>query len=264
MSFFLDRKMSRSIALFGLILTAVTAAACTEPEDITAAEAENVTREEVVENTDELIGQIVSVRGETKNAIDAVSFTIGSDQLFGGKEILVVNNTGGPMALPDVGDSQVQVTGNVQNLVLAELEALTDFDLDASLYLDYEDQPVIFAQSIALAPDPGEITAEPEKYYDQVIAVKGEVKEILAPGIFSLAEDNLFGGEDLLVINKANGSDLQNDEAVTLTGTLRPYVAAEIEREYGTWDEPLQARIEAEFVEQPIFVADDVYPSAVE
>ena len=45
--------------------------------------------------------------------------------------------------------------------------------------------------------------------------------------------------------------------------TLRPFVAAEFEEEYNlTWDLDLQEQLEAEYTEQPVLVANEVYPSA--
>ena len=49
----------------------------------------------------------------------------------------------------------------------------TNLTLDPNLFVDYEDKPVIVivAQSIALSPDPGNITANPDVYYNKRIAV---------------------------------------------------------------------------------------------
>ncbi|MEO0456788.1 MAG: hypothetical protein AAF152_09415 [Cyanobacteria bacterium P01_A01_bin.114] len=261
-------KKSARLALAGLLLTAtVASAACSPgPQDTTTpAESNNVTQEELTEETDSLIGQLVTIRGEASEVVDDTSFLMAEDQLFGGEDILIINASGQPLVLPDVGDSQVQVTGEVEQFILADVESAYGLDLDPELYADYEEQPAVIAQSVALAPDPGEITAEPEKYYNQLIAVEGEVEEVLAADVFTLDEDELFGGDDLLVIGNKTTLDVQDEGIVTVTGVLRPYVAAEFEREYNPkWEISLQEKIEVEYTEKPVFVADDVYPSAVE
>ncbi|MEM1251845.1 MAG: hypothetical protein AAGI69_05380 [Cyanobacteria bacterium P01_H01_bin.21] len=243
------------------------ASACTTgPESTTTpAESSNVTSEEVVEETENLVGESVSIRGEAQEIVGDASFLISDGQFFGGEEILVINASGQPLALPEIGESQVQVTGSVQQFILAEVESAYDLTLDPEVYADYEEQPAVIAQSIALAPDPGDITANPERYYNQVIAVEGEIEDVLAPDVFTLDEDELFGGEDLLVIGTKDTAAVQNEAVVVITGVLRPYIEAEFERDYDlTWDLSVKEKIEGEYTEKPVFVADDIYPSAVE
>jgi len=67
----------------------------------------------------------------------------------------------------------------------------------------------------------------------------------------------------VLVIGAAALPTLEAAEEVVVTGTLRPFIASEFEQEYNlTWDLELQEQLEAEYTEQPVFVADEVYQSA--
>jgi hypothetical protein len=76
--------------------------------------------------------------------------------------------------------------------------------------------------------------------------------------------DALFEDDDLLVINPMATLDFEEDEEVVMTGVLRPFVTSDIERDYDlTWDLDLQEQIEAEYQERPVFIADEVYPSAM-
>ncbi|MGD1856857.1 MAG: hypothetical protein ACFB2W_21695 [Leptolyngbyaceae cyanobacterium] len=259
-------KTSTKLAMVGMLLAATMASACASgPEATTTpAEEENVTTEELVEETDSLIGQTVSIRGEVADVIGDASFLVRDGQFFDDDEILVINVSGQPLMLPEVGESQVQVTGEIQQLSLDEAEVAYNLTLDPETYADYEEQPVIIAQSVALAPDPGDITANPEEYYNQVIAVEGEIEDVLAPDIFTLDEDRLFGADDLLVIGTQDAADIKDESVVTITGVLRPYVKADFERDYDlTWDLSVQETIEGEYSEKPVFVADEIYPSAV-
>lgn len=233
-------------------------------------DAQNVTVDEVLDETTEYVGETVTLRSEAGQTDNPAVFKLDDDDglgLFGldldSDEILVFNTSGVPFELPEEEDVDVQVTGVVRNFVEAEIEAELGFGLDPDYYLDYENQPVVFAQSIALAPSPGEVTDEPEELYGRAIAVEGEVDEIYSPTTFTLNDDDLFEGEDLLVINTVPALAVEEDEAVVAVGELRPFVVAEIERDYELeWDEELQRQLEVEYDQRPVLFIREVYPSA--
>lgn len=265
---FLRRFSHTRAVAAGLLLSAsMTVAACSEMPAETTTESEaadNITTEELSSGAEGIIGETVSIRSEIEETVDDSSFLLEDDQLFGGEDILVINASGEPFVLTEGDETPVQVTGEVQQLIIAEFETEYGLDLDPTLYADYEDRPVVVAQSIALSPDPGDITSNPEQYYNQRIAVAGEIEEKFDDNIFTLDEEELFGGEDLLVISNLPSPQAQDGEEVTVTGVLRPYVKAEFETDYDlTWDLSVQEQVEAEYTEKPVFVADEVYPSAM-
>ncbi|MGB3787521.1 MAG: hypothetical protein WA949_05895 [Phormidesmis sp.] len=239
--------------------------ACASPQATdTAAEEANVTSEELVDDTSSYVGQEVTIRAAVEETVDDTAFLMEDDEYFNGEGILVINASSEPFVVPDVGETQVQVTGKVETFAMVTVSEEYGLTLDSDLYGDYENKPVIIATSIALAPDPGDITANPELYYNQRIAVEGEVAEILESGLFTIAEEKLFGGEDLLVIPSTTTAAIQDGEIVAVTGTLRPYIAADFEKDYDLqWDLSVKETIDAEYEAQPVFVADSVYPSAV-
>ena len=246
-------------------MSILVACAETPPETTTQGEAnENVTTEELSDGAEGLIGQTVSLRAEVAGTIGEASFLLEDEQLFGGEDILVINASGEPFVLVEGDDTEVQVTGEVQQLIIADLETEYGLDLEPTLYADYENRPVVVAQSIALSPDPGDITANPEAYYNKRIAVAGEVEDKLDGNTFTLDEERLFGGEDLLVIANMASPQANDGEEVTVTGVLRPYVKTEFDTDYDlTWDLSIQEQVEAEYTEKPVFVANEVYPSAM-
>jgi hypothetical protein len=133
------------------------------------------------------------------------------------------------------------------------------------LLVDYSDRPAIIAESLAPAPDPGEITKNPTQYYGRTLAVTGEVEEIYGANTFTLDEEKLFGAEDLLVV-MANPTDtpIQDGETVAVTGELRSFTIADLERDYDlTWDLDVQKQLEVEYSKRPVLVVDQVYPSAI-
>ncbi len=238
--------------------------ACTTPrQEATTPEAGNVTTEDVAENTDQLLGQVVTIRSEPVRKIGTNAFTVDDNEFFNSENILVVNASGQPLVLPE-DDVEVQVTGKVTKYVVADFEREYGLNLEPQLEAEYRDKPAIVAQSIALAPEPGEIAQNPAQYYGKTLAVTGEIEDIVGPNSFTLDEDKLLGAQDLLVLSAAPAAAIKDGETVAVTGELRPFVVADIERDYDlTWDLDLQRKLEAEYRERPVFIAKSVYPSAI-
>ena len=232
-------------------------------EDEMTQLGENVTTEEVAEETDELLGQTVTIRSDALETIEPTTFVVSDQELFGGEDIVVVNASGEVFALPE-DDTEVQITGEVAQFVQADIESAYDLDLDPDLYVEYADRPAIIAESLAPAPEPGEIAEDPTQFYGEILAVTGEVEEIYGMNTFTLDEEELFGGEDLLVIAPNMTEVISDGETVAVTGELRSFVIADLETDYDlTWDLDVQEQLEAEYSERPVLVVDQVYPSAI-
>jgi hypothetical protein len=252
----------------GTIVLALTTmflgAACTNNLEARREVGEtNVTAQEVADNTTQLIGKTVTIRSQPLKKLSPTTFTVSNQQFFGGESILVVNATGSATPLPENVD--LQITGPVANFVVADIERQYGLNLDPNLLVEYENKPAIIARSIALAPKPGEISSNPSAYYNKVIAVPAEVEKILGQNSFTLDEDKLFGGQDLLVLNPNPKVTIREDERVVVTGVLRPLVIADIEREYGfNWDTGFERQLEVEYKGRPVLIAQSVYPSALE
>ncbi|MEA5579764.1 hypothetical protein VB620_00235 [Nodularia harveyana UHCC-0300] len=234
-------------------------------EAVAPESPDNVVTEEVSDMTNQLIGQTVTIRSKPIRLVSPTSFTVTDQKLFSGDNILVVNATGEPFTLPDGQDIEIQATGEVRQFVLAEINRDYKLNLQSDLYSEYENQPVIIAQSMALAPQPGDIISNPTTYYGKTLAVAGEVADTKNQLSFTLNEDQLLGGEKLLVLRTDPQPSISDQESIVVTGVLRPFVVAELERDYDlTWDLNVQRQLEVEYSNQPVIVADGVYPSAVD
>ena len=111
----------------------------------------------------------------------------------------------------------------------------------------------------------GDISENPDKFYGKEVAVEAKVEEIKSDVSFTLDEGGLIGGENLLVINASGEPIPAEDETVVVTGMVRPFIKAELERDYDlTWDLDVEEKIEAEYSEKPVLVVDSIYPSAKE
>ena len=238
--------------------------ASAEYKSLQAQETEsNATIEEIAEQ-EATLGEEVTVRGEVEEIESGISFILEEEDLFEEDSVLVLNVS--EQILPEEAeDLRLQVTGEVGTLVLADIEREYGLALDPELYAEYETKPVILATYMVAAPELEEVSENPDLYYGQEIALEGEVEQIRNDYSFTLKEAQLIGGDDLLVINASGEPIPQEDEAVVVTGTVRPFIKAEFEKDYDlTWDLDIQEEIEAEYSEKPVLVVDSIYPSAEE
>ncbi|MDJ0734960.1 MAG: hypothetical protein QNJ47_12985 [Nostocaceae cyanobacterium] len=262
----LFKNLSNPKGLLAIALMAIILPACNnnQPEATSPENLGNVSVTEVVDKTAQLTGKTVTVRSKPLEKVGPTSFTVSDEKFFGSEPVLVINASGEPFQLPTDGDPEVQVTGIVSNFLIADVEKEYNLKLDKQYYVEYENKPAIIAKSMALAPEPGEITKNPSKYYGKTLAVTGEVEKIESPNLFTLDEDQLFGAEDLMVLNVKSSKPIKQDETIAVTGVVRPFVLAEFERDYDlTWDLNLKKKLEVEYSNKPVLVTEEIYPSAI-
>lgn len=111
-----------------------------------------------------------------------------------------------------------------------------------------------------------DLIEDPEQSYGKRLQIAGEVDEVYGARAFALGGDDFFGDEMLVVTknpiaqarSRSAAEPIAEDDIVQVSGTLRPMVITEVERELG-WD--MQPELEAEFTSKPVFVADRVIVS---
>ncbi|ERT09662.1 hypothetical protein M595_0385 [Lyngbya aestuarii BL J] len=104
--------------------------------------------EEVKENTEEYIGETVTISGEVENVVSLNSFVLEDEEnLFDEDEVLVISVEN--QLEPIVDGENVQVTGEVRRFEITELERdydLTwDLDIQRELEAEYKDKTVVVA-----------------------------------------------------------------------------------------------------------------------
>jgi hypothetical protein len=218
---------------------------------------------EIANGTDEFIGKSVTIRSKAIQKIGFSSFTVRDVRFFNGEPIVVVNASGVPLDLPLDQNIKVQVTGQVRNLVIPQIEQEFNLNIQKEDYRDYINKPAIIARYLALAPEPSQITQRPEQYYGRKVTVRGKVEDIRSPVLLTLDENQLFGGQDLLVLLTAPPKvAINQDQTVSVIGEVRLFVVTEIERDYGfTWHLNVKRQLEAEYGNRTILVAETIYPS---
>ena len=102
------------------------------------------------------------------------------------------------------------------------------------------------------------IEENPKRYFGRTVTVQGEVDAVLGPRVFKIDERNWadLDGEILVVMTAPLAAFIDDDEPVIGTGTLRPFVRTELEREWGFLG--LDPQIEIEFKGRPVLVASSL------
>lgn len=98
-------------------------------------------------------GAYVTVAGSLEDFVDSGSggIVIVEEDLIGDDPVLVIPGTQGLfLDSPWAADDDVMVTGTVHQMVLTDIENEIGFDLDDLLYDDYDNMPVIVADSISV------------------------------------------------------------------------------------------------------------------
>jgi hypothetical protein len=224
-----------------------------------------MTVSQVARENPNLVGKFVTIRSKYIETLGPTSFAVKKRKFFiQSKPVIIINASGRVFNLPTEKDTEVQVTGTVRQLDIPKLEKEFSLRLQDKVYEDYKDATTIVAQHIALAPAVEDIAENPSKYYNRRLALTGEIENIKNSKMFSLDEDDLLGEEDLLVFNPTPAMAVNNDQTVAVTGVLRPFRVAEMEKEYNfTWDTGLKKEMELKYNEKPVLIADTVYPSRV-
>ena len=104
----------------------------------------------------------------------------------------------------------------------------------------------------------GKLAKNAKDYYGQTVTVKAEVEDVIDSRSFTLDEDAILAGADVLVLVPAGYTGtLAHDQVVTVTGKVRPYVTAELEHDYDWFkDGKIVSRdSKVDFKTRPVLIA---------
>lgn len=117
----------------------------------TMAQTETDEVEEVADNSDQLIGQTVTIKGEVEESYGSNLYRVQEQGEVFGDSVLVLAVPAQPGATL-AADQNVQVTGEVQQFVMADFERDYDLNWDLSvkeqIEAEYEGKPVVVAQTV--------------------------------------------------------------------------------------------------------------------
>ena len=214
---------------------------------------------EITENAARFIGKSVLVRNDVLETVGTTGFILDKDRLLDGEPLLVINTSTNVLKITDDETPEVVVDGKIKRLDINSIKQQYSLNLEPDLYSQYAGKLVIIATSVILSPDPEDITANPELYYDRPLAIKGEVDDVEAYGIFKIDEEKAFGGEDLIVIQPEPRILLNESQTVIVYGVVRQFIIEELERDYAVgWDLAAKTEIEAKYNQKPVFIANKI------
>ena len=113
-----------------------------------------------------------------------------------------------------------------------------------------------------MAISAGKLARDAKSYYGKTVTVKAEVENVYDSRSFTLDEDSMFAGPDVLVLVPAGmTATLAHDQVVTVTGRVRPYVTAELERDFDWFKNGriVTSKPDVDFETRPVLVADSLW-----
>ncbi|MGE3957771.1 MAG: hypothetical protein AB7H96_13710 [Vicinamibacterales bacterium] len=102
-----------------------------------------------------------------------------------------------------------------------------------------------------------QLEKDPDKYIGQQVSVDGEVDDVLGPRVFKIDEPNWgdLDGELLVIVPAGLAALIGEDDRVTVSGTVRRFASAELEREWGWQATP---EVEVRLSSRPVIVAQRI------
>lgn len=213
----------------------------------------------------QIVGESISFKGEFTGPVSDSIFRVEAvDQEAKGLEeldgILVLNSSDQSFRVPAGEETPIWILGEVRTLTAEDLESNS---VPPEQQAELEGEAVVVAESVTLAPEPEELVENAEAFLNQEVTVFGNVELTDNPDTFVVENPGLFQGKGVVVI-EGEGADLfkaVDNQRTAVSGVLRSYVIADLEKEYGlVWDLSLREKIEAEFQQSPVVIATGVYP----
>ena len=107
----------------------------------------------------------------------------------------------------------------------------------------------------------GKLAKDAKNYYGQTVAVKAEVEDVLSANAFTLDEDAIFAGPDVLVlVPKGVASQLTHDQKITVRGKVRRYVVADLDKDLDWFNHGkiVTTKTKIDWDTRPVIVAEAV------
>jgi hypothetical protein len=97
---------------------------------------------------------------------------------------------------------------------------------------------------------------EPSLFMGKTVTASSKVDKVISPNAFTLDDKELIGGKELLVVGAIPSSDpIHEGETVLVTGPVRKFITAEIERDF---DFDLQPELEVEYEGRAVVIAQSI------
>lgn len=243
-----------------LLVLGLVVAGCANGDDTALEEAEE-------EGTAEgLVGESLTVSGEVTEVFPSGAFVIaGEDFSFGeplAQGTLIV--PGDAAEIPTVEEEgRVQVTGTVREFLIADFEDEFGFDFEDDLFVEYEEEFAIVADTVEFVP-PGtddETAVEEAEEEDaeliegETVTISGEVEVLYEPHAFRLLGEAVTEGTLVIGADTVEANQISEGDVAQVTGTVTEFVIVDVEDELGI---DLDDDVFVEFEDELVVIADSV------
>lgn len=117
-----------------------------------------------------------------------------------------------------------------------------------------EKKPIPPANAVEVSAD--ELAGKPAEFVGLRVRVRAEIDDVYSPRMFTLDEETVGTSPDVLVLAPNGGAFPKDGDEVEVTGTVRKFVRAEIERDYDWFD--LAEEYDVKYAERPVIVAESI------
>ena len=107
----------------------------------------------------------------------------------------------------------------------------------------------------------GKLAKHSKDFYGKQVTVKAEVEDVLGANMFTLDEDALLAGADVLVmVPRGVTAALAHDQKVIVTGEVRPYVEKDLDRDFDFFEDGkvIKTKTKVDWDTRPVIVATSV------
>jgi hypothetical protein len=108
----------------------------------------------------------------------------------------------------------------------------------------------------------GKLAKDGKKYYGRNVTVRAEVEDVLDSHSFTLDEDSVLAGPDVVVLVPAgfDTASLAHDQVVTVTGRVRPYVVADLDKDFDWFKngKVVSTSTKVDYKTRPVLVAESI------
>lgn len=112
------------------------------------------------------------------------------------------------------------------------------------------------SKAAPISLSPAAIARTPAQYYGRRVEVGGEIEDVFSNNVFTLDEDALFAGPDVLVITRRPATAVSDGADIRVTGTLRRFSWTEVRDDFD-WLE-LDRDLVVSLENRRVLVADSV------
>jgi hypothetical protein len=97
-------------------------------------------------------------------------------------------------------------------------------------------------------------------YYGKPVTVKAKVDDVLGANMFTLDENAVLAGPDVLVIVPGGLTPVAHDQKVVVTGEVRPYVEPDLDRDFDFFQDGkiIKKNTKVDWKTRPVLVASSV------